>query len=134
MNTTVLRFSNVYGLYSYHKTSVIHLFIKQILQDEQLTIYGDGEQTRDFVYSKDIAQAVELALIDESEGFDLYQVGTGNETSVNELFGLIKEKMKQRGYQSKIRVTRRNDQARSRGTIQIYQRLKMNWAFLHHLI
>lgn len=99
LNTTVLRFSNVYGPYSFHKSSVIHLFIKQILQGEQLTIYGDGEQTRDFVYAKDIAQAVELALMDESDGFDLYQVGTGNETSVNELFGLLKEKMEQRGYQ-----------------------------------
>lgn len=86
LKCTVLRFSNVYGPYSSHKSSVIHKFIKRIIKGKELVIYGDGKQTRDFIFSKDIAKAIYLALTQEKEQkYDLFQIGTGRETSINEL-------------------------------------------------
>jgi UDP-glucose 4-epimerase len=58
VETVCLRFGNVYGPYSTHKGSVVAKFIKQILERETLTIYGDGSQTRDFIYIDDLIRAV----------------------------------------------------------------------------
>lgn len=90
LKTVVLRFSNVYGPWSELKGSVIPLFIRQILNDETLTVYGDGCQTRDFVYVSDICQGIFLGLTEDlSEGFSLFQLGTGVETSVNQLIEIL---------------------------------------------
>jgi len=94
LQTTALRFSNVYGPNSWHKGSVVAKFIRQILDGEQLTIYGDGEQTRDFIHTKDISQAIYRSLTEDLENdFELFQLGTGEETSVNELYEIIEEKL-----------------------------------------
>ena len=57
---TVLRFSNVYGPFSYHKGSVVAAFCKQAMAGQPLVVYGDGTQTRDFVFVEDLARAVVL--------------------------------------------------------------------------
>lgn len=94
LNTIALRFSNVYGPLSYAKGSVIPLFIKQILKGEKTIIYADGEQTRDFIYVKDICNAIYLSLIaDLKNKFELFQISTGKETSMNELFKILKEEL-----------------------------------------
>jgi UDP-glucose 4-epimerase len=82
-----LRFSNAYGPYSLHKKSVVAAWLRAAIGREPVTIHGDGEQTRDFVYSADLAAAV-VAAIDAPEGVvagEVFQVGTGRETTVNEL-------------------------------------------------
>jgi UDP-glucose 4-epimerase len=83
----VLRFSNVYGPNSYHKGSVVAHFIKRILVREPLVIYGDGEQTRDFLYVEDICRITHKILEDKSgkTAGEIFQLGTGTETSVNDL-------------------------------------------------
>lgn len=96
LSTSALRFSNVYGPNSWHKGSVVAKFIKQISDDEVPVIYGDGEQTRDFIHTRDISNAVYLSLIKSSPGFDLYQLGTGEETSVNSLYHKIREIMEEK--------------------------------------
>jgi UDP-glucose 4-epimerase len=88
MKTICLRFSNVYGPRSYHKGSVIAHFFKQILQRAPLIIYGDGDQTRDFIYVEDLCEVIHGALF-VKDGGQAYQLGTGVETSVNELVELI---------------------------------------------
>jgi UDP-glucose 4-epimerase len=88
MKTVCLRFSNVYGPRSFHKGSVVAHFFKQILQGNSLKVYGNGEQTRDFVFVDDISAGIAGALIIE-EGGNAYQLGTGAETSVNELIRMI---------------------------------------------
>jgi UDP-glucose 4-epimerase len=88
MKTICLRFSNVYGPRSYHKGSVIAHFFKQILQRAPLIIYGDGDQTRDFIYVEDLCEVIQGALF-VKDGGQAYQLGTGVETSVNELVELI---------------------------------------------
>ncbi len=90
MKTASLRFSNVYGPRSYHKGSVVALLFKQILKGEKITVYGDGEQTRDFVYVDDLCAAIRQALF-VMRGGGAYQLGTGEETSVNHLIRLMRQ-------------------------------------------
>lgn len=81
---TALRFTNVYGPFSYHKGSVVAAFMKRIMDGEPLVVYGDGSQTRDFLYVDDLCRAV-VAVLDRRPQGELFQLGTGTETSVNEL-------------------------------------------------
>jgi UDP-glucose 4-epimerase len=86
-----LRFSNAYGPRSLHKKSVVSVWLRAALAREPLTVHGDGEQTRDFVYVDDLARAV-LAALDaapDAVAGELFQVGTGRETTVNELAAAI---------------------------------------------
>jgi UDP-glucose 4-epimerase len=82
--TTSLRFANVYGPYSGHKTSVVAKFVRRMLAGEPLTVYGDGRQTRDFIHVDDIVQGIRLAL-ELPHGEPVFQIATGRETSVLEL-------------------------------------------------
>jgi len=90
MKTVSLRFSNVYGPRSFHKGSVVAHFFKQIINGKTLTVYGNGEQTRDFVYVDDLCEAIQSALCIDSGG-RCYQLGTGVETSINTLIESIKK-------------------------------------------
>ena len=90
MGTVVLRFANVYGPRSTHKGSVVAKFIKDALAAGELTIYGDGEQTRDFIYVEDLCRAVIAGLASECGG-ETFQIATGVETSVNQLAGLLRD-------------------------------------------
>ena len=58
IETVTLRFGNVYGEGSGHKNSVVAKFIKQALAGENLEIYGDGSQTRDFIHVSDLVGAI----------------------------------------------------------------------------
>ena len=58
------------------------------MQDKPLTVFGNGEQTRDFVYAGDIAKAAAKALT--LQGFNVINISTGRETSLNELLGAFK--------------------------------------------
>jgi UDP-glucose 4-epimerase len=86
-----LRFSNAYGPYSLHKKSVVAAWLRAALEGRPLVIHGDGEQTRDFVYSGDLAGAVVAALDAPAEvvAGELFQAGTGRETTINELAAAI---------------------------------------------
>ncbi len=90
MRTVSLRFSNVYGPHSYHKGSVVAAFFKRIIQGEPLIVYGDGTQTRDFVFSEDLCSAIAGSLGLETGGVAI-QLGSGRETSLNELITAIRE-------------------------------------------
>jgi UDP-glucose 4-epimerase len=90
LGTVVLRFGNVYGPYSAHKTSVVAQFFKDILTKGQITIDGDGGQTRDFIYVDDLCQAVLLALEGDACG-EVFQIATGIETSIIELADMVQE-------------------------------------------
>jgi len=91
LKTIPLRFSNAYGPYSYHKSSVIAKFFKQLSAGEGLTVYGDGEQTRDFVFVEDICRAIITALSVDLEYGQPYQLGTGKATSINDLVALMRQ-------------------------------------------
>jgi UDP-glucose 4-epimerase len=85
MDTVALRFSNVYGPYSAHKKNAIPNFIKQGLLGKPIEIYGDGGQTRDFIFVEDLCDAIRRALVAEDVGGEVFQVATGTETSIADL-------------------------------------------------
>ena len=89
LNTTVLRYSNVYGPRQdpHGEAGVVAIFCQKLLSKSQALIFGDGEQTRDFVSVQDVAQANVLTLAPSLSG--LFNIGTGKETTVNELFSNI---------------------------------------------
>jgi len=87
-----LRYANVYGPRQdpHGEAGVVAIFSRCLDRGEDLTLYGDGEQTRDYVHVEDVARANVLASEMELEEPDLpddvaFNVGTGRETSVNEL-------------------------------------------------
>lgn len=81
------RFSNVYGPRSFHKGSVVAAFYKAILSQEPIIIYGDGEQSRDFIHVKDLANTIVDNLSTDQAG--VFQLGSGIETTLNELLQKI---------------------------------------------
>ena len=88
--TSVLRFGNAYGPFSAHKESVVAKFYKDMLTQGQITIDGDGEQTRDFIYVGDICLGIALALESDVSG-EVFQIATGVETSMIQLVEMMRE-------------------------------------------
>jgi UDP-glucose 4-epimerase len=82
--TVALRFANVYGPFSYHKGSVVAAFCRQALAGEPLVVYGDGTQTRDFVFVEDLCRGIAAAVTTGGKGA-VAHLGSGAETSVLEV-------------------------------------------------
>jgi len=97
VETVALRFGNVYGPGSGHKNSVVAKFIKQALAGETLEIYGDGKQTRDFIYIEDLVRAIQLAATKEDVGGEIFQIATNEETTVSEMLEELLKVMKNAG-------------------------------------
>lgn len=83
MSGCALRFSNIYGPRSFHKGSVVAHFYKRILAGKPLVVYGDGSQTRDYLYAEDLVEAIRVAV--ESTAGGSYQLGSGVPTTINQL-------------------------------------------------
>ncbi len=83
---TALRYSNVYGPRQdpHGEAGVVAIFCARLLEGRPCTIYGDGTQTRDYVFAGDVARANLLAAETRFDG--PLNVGTGVETDVNELY------------------------------------------------
>ena len=90
LKTISLRFANIYGPFSYHKGSVIAHFFKRIKQDQELTIFGDGNQTRDFLYAGDLCEAIIRAFQADLPFGKTIHLGSGKEVTVNELVSLMR--------------------------------------------
>ena len=88
LGTVVLRFGNVYGPFSTYKNSVVAEFFKDMLTKGQITIDGDGQQTRDFIYVDDLCRAILQALESNVSG-EVFQIATGVETAIVELASLV---------------------------------------------
>jgi UDP-glucose 4-epimerase len=86
-----VRFSNAYGPRSGRKSNVIPLFIRRILAGEPLIVYGDGTQTRDFVYVTDLAGGLIRAAETPGAGGQIYQLASGVETSLNDLVAMLRD-------------------------------------------
>ena len=89
MELTCLRYANVYGPRQTGRgeAGVIGIFVRHLLAGEECIIFGDGRQTRDFVYVSDVVDANVLALESRTPG--TYNVGTGVETTVNDVHALL---------------------------------------------
>ena len=86
-STLSLRFSNVYGPGSGHKNSAVATFFRQIAAGRPVTIYGDGAQSRDFIFVEDLCDGIISALSSSAEG--VMQLGSGVATTVNNLLDQI---------------------------------------------
>jgi len=86
-----LRFSNVYGPGSYNKNSVIAKFIKKIISGKKFEIYGDGNQTRDFIYIDDLIEAIIKTSIIKNISGGIFQIATSREDSINNIVNYIKK-------------------------------------------
>lgn len=93
IETVILRYFNVYGPRqsggSY--AGVISKFLDSLRDDESPTIFGSGEQTRDFVHIKDVVKANMLALGKKDAAGRTFNVGSGNSVTVKRLFETIRE-------------------------------------------
>jgi UDP-glucose 4-epimerase len=98
LKTCILRFSNLYGNYSTHKSSVIAKFLLSALDLKLLTIYGDGQQTRDFLHVSDVCKGIQfiLSALDENDLQTLEKINgqaihlaSGRRTTVAKLVSLV---------------------------------------------
>jgi UDP-glucose 4-epimerase len=89
LNYIIFRFSNVYGNCNNKmgEGGVIYQFVRNIMNNRQPVIFGNGEQTRDLIYVDDVAAACTLAL---NKGCnEIFNLGTGKQTSINQLLSII---------------------------------------------
>lgn len=92
LSTVSVRYSNIYGpkqSFTNPYCGVVAKFFEAILHDKPIPVHGDGSQTRDFTYVDDAVEATLLAALSPKAEGEVFNVGTGRETSVNELADLI---------------------------------------------
>ena len=91
LSTICFRFSNVYGPRQgvVGEGGVISIFMERAAGGKELEIFGDGNQTRDFIYVKDIANAIYKAVEKDISG--IFNLSTNSESSLNELIEILKE-------------------------------------------
>ncbi|WP_288760833.1 NAD-dependent epimerase/dehydratase family protein [uncultured Lacticaseibacillus sp.] len=92
--TVATRFFNVYGPKQNPKSpysGVLSLVLESIINGQTFTVFGDGEQTRDFVHVEDVVRALTVLASHSEALHDVYNVGTGVETSLNTVIRLFEE-------------------------------------------
>lgn len=98
VETVALRFGNVYGPGSSHKSSVVAKFVKNAMAGEALEVFGDGTQTRDFIFIEDLVDAILQASAANGAGGEVFQIATSRERTVNELAALLLSVLKEAGF------------------------------------
>ncbi|HEU4386895.1 MAG TPA: NAD-dependent epimerase/dehydratase family protein [Blastocatellia bacterium] len=94
LSTSVVRYSNVYGTAQRPDNpycGVVSKFFEAAMAGEPPRVHGDGEQTRDFTYVDDVVEATLLAAVSPKAEGQVYNVGTGRETTINQLARTIIE-------------------------------------------
>lgn len=102
VRTIALRFGNVYGPGSKHKSSVVAKFIKLCFEGQEVEVYGDGTQTRDFIYIDDLIDAL-LKSSKLDAGGEVFQIASSQERTVNEVVEIIKSVFKEQ-YNREMKV------------------------------
>lgn len=94
---TALRYANVYGPRqdASGEGGVVAIFTDRLLKGQEPVIYGDGQQTRDFIYVADVV-AANLSALERGDG-GIYNIGTGQATSVLELYRTLAELLRESG-------------------------------------
>lgn len=91
IDTTVLRYFNTFGIKQTPSdyVGVTTTFINQALNKKDLTIFGDGKQTRDFVWVKDIARANVLAAFSKKSKGEIFNIASGKDIAINDIANAI---------------------------------------------
>lgn len=93
LNAEIVRFYNVYGpgeLVNSHMAAVIGIFRQQLKDNKPLTIYGDGEQRRDFTHIDDIVDGLIRVAESNKKNEDAWELGTGRNYSIKEVAEMFK--------------------------------------------
>lgn len=92
---TILRYSNVYGMRQnmLGEAGVVSIFINQAIRNKEVIVYGDGSQTRDFIFVKDVAKANIQAVAFGGSG--VFNISTNQPISLNELLAILQESIHQ---------------------------------------
>jgi UDP-glucose 4-epimerase len=98
LETVALRFGNVYGPGSDHKSSVVAAFVRRALAGEPLEIYGDGGQTRDFIFVDDLVRAVRQAASVPGIGGQVFHIATARETTITALAAVLLRVLARHGF------------------------------------
>lgn len=96
LETVALRYFNVFGPRqdpASPYSGVISIFVERLSQGLPVTIFGSGEQTRDFVFVSDVVRANLLAAQAPEAAGQLFNVGTGRATTINQLFAALSQKL-----------------------------------------
>src|SRR5581483_1762211 len=114
--TTALRFANVYGPFSAHKRGAVTNFIKAVLFDHPIVIFGDGSVTRDFIYVDDLCAGIRRGLERDLPGGSVLHLATGVETTIGQLAALICEIANAEGHEIRYEPKRRGELDRNFAT------------------
>ena len=124
--TSSVRYSNVYGFGQSPRNpycGVLGKFVHNALTGQHLAIFGDGEQTRDYTFITDAVGATILSAVHPKAVGDVFNVGTGTETSVNTLAELINKKVGDLSIENVAERDIDNIRRRSIDIEKIHQRL-----------
>jgi len=94
LETVTLRYFNVFGQRqdpNSQYAAVIPIFINSFLEGRPPTIFGDGGQTRDFVFVEDVVQANRLACYAQGAAGEIFNIGSGGRTTISSLAGAIRD-------------------------------------------
>jgi UDP-glucose 4-epimerase len=125
LETVCLRYFNVYGsrqafnIYS----SAITIFLNELLQNKQPVIFGDGNQTRDFVYVEDVVNANMLALNISKATGEIFNIATGTPYTINEVVRKLQEKLGKKHYKPIHKPPRKGEIKHSYASIEKAERI-----------
>lgn len=130
IRTTSLRLSNTFGprhQMKHHKQGIINWFIRQIIDGQEIKIFGDGKQIRDTNYVDDVAEALMLAALSEKTNGEIYNIG-GSPISLLDLAKLM-IKINKRGSYSIIPFPPESKKIEIGDYIADYSKIKntLNW-------
>lgn len=116
IETVALRFANAYGPCPEHKNGVVEKFIKHSLKGKALELYGDGNQTRDFIYIDDLVYAIKRAATVPGIGGEVFQIATGQEITMSEMTAVLMKVLAKAGVEDTTVIygdSRRSDITRN---------------------
>jgi dTDP-glucose 4,6-dehydratase len=95
LETVCLRLFNVYGPRQANNpySGAITIFANELYANQPPTIFGDGKQTRDFVFVEDVVSAVMLALTEENAVGEIFNIASGNATTINKIVQILQKIM-----------------------------------------
>lgn len=132
MNVATMKFSNVFGPYSRHKTSSIHQMIKCMVQNKFFKLHGSGQQKRDFIFVEELIKKI-FKVIKRKKFKSVYNINSNFNTSILDIINIlnsfnfkklkIKKILAPKGYDVRI------DRAKSLVSKDLIKNLKktLNW-------
>jgi UDP-glucose 4-epimerase len=126
LTTVSLRFGNVYGPHSVHKKGAVTLFMKALIKDEPIIIYGDGKASRDYIYVDDLCSGIKLAAEAPIEHAEVFHLATGVETSIHDLAKMLCDIAGKPNHPILFKPARRGEVSRNFAN---YEKVKMKLGF-----